>query len=60
MTATHTKRLGFVEKREDMTQEQSLWAALESSERRTLLADLPNFAGNIEPIVAVETPVVWP
>ena len=60
MTATHTKRLGFVEKREDMTQEQSLWAALESSARRPLLADLPNFAGNIEPIVAVETPVVWP
>jgi hypothetical protein len=37
-----------------------LWAALESSEGGTLLADVPNFAGNIEPIVAVETPVVWP
>ena len=109
MSANHTKRLGFVEKREDMTHEQftthwlgvhaelcaelpglrrysvnlvdkqrfpkfgcdgfselwfddeqSLWAALESPEGKTLLADLPNFAGNIEPIVAVETPVVWP
>ena len=109
MAANHTKRLGFVKKREDMTHEQftthwlgvhaelcaklpglrrysvnlidkqrfpkfgcdgfselwfdderSLWAALESSEGKTLLADLPNFAGNIEPIVAVETPVVWP
>jgi uncharacterized protein (TIGR02118 family) len=106
---THTKRLGFVEKREDMTHEQftkhwlgvhallcaklpglrrysvnlvdrqrfpkfgydgfselwfddekSLWAALESTEGKTLLADLPNFARQIEPIISVETPVVWP
>ena len=109
MTATHTKRLGFVKKREDMTHEafarhwldvhaklcaklpglrrysvnlvdqsrfphfaydgfselwfddeKSLWAALDSPEGRTLLADLLNFAGKIEPIVSVETPVVWP
>ena len=106
---THTKRLGLVKKREDMTleqfskhwlavhaglcaklpglkrysvnlvdrqrfpkfgydgfselwfdNEQALWAALESPEGKTLLADLPNFAGSIEPIISVETPVVWP
>jgi uncharacterized protein (TIGR02118 family) len=106
---THTKRLGLVKKREDMTHAQftahwlgvhaklcavlpglrrysvnlvdkqrfpafgydgfselwfddetSLWAALESPEGKTLLADLPNFAGSIEPIISVETPVVWP
>jgi uncharacterized protein (TIGR02118 family) len=106
---THTKRLGLVKEREDMTHEQftkhwlgvhakpcaklpglkrysvnlvdkqrfpkfgydgfselwfdderALWAALESPERKTLLADLPNFAGSIEPIISVETPVVWP
>jgi uncharacterized protein (TIGR02118 family) len=105
---THTKRLGFVKRRADMTHEQfaqhwlgvhaqlcsklpglrrysvnlvdkarfpkfeydgfselwfdnepSLWAALESTEGKTLLADLPNFAGAIDPIVSVETPVVW-
>ena len=109
MAKTHTKRLGLVKKREDLTQQQfethwltvhaalcaklpglrrysvnlvdksrfphwpwdgfselwfdderSLWAALESPEGKTLLADLPNFAGKIEPIIAVETPVVWP
>ena len=107
--ATHTKRLGFVKRREDMTHQQftrhwlgvhaslcaklpglrrysvnlidqqrfskfgydgfselwfddepALWAALESPEGKTLLADLPNFAGSIEPIIAVETPVIWP
>lgn len=106
---THTKRLGLVKKREDMTHEQftahwlgvharlcarlpglrrysvnlvdrqrfphfdydgfsELWfddepalkAALSSPEGVTLLADLPNFAGHIDPIVSVETPVVWP
>lgn len=109
MTVTHTKRLGLVKKREDMTHEQftahwlgvhatlcsklpgmlrysvnlvdrerfpkfgydgfselwfdseaSLWAALESPEGKTLLADLPNFAGAIDPIISVETPVIWP
>ncbi len=106
---THTKRLGLVRKREDMSHEAfthhwlgvhaklcavlpglrrysvnlvdkqrfphfdydgfselwfddepSLWAALESPEGKTLLADLPNFAGKIDPIISVETPVVWP
>lgn len=111
MTAskTHTKRLGFVRRREDMSpeafarhwlgvharlcavlpgllrysvnlvdcerfptfgydgfselwfeSEPALWAALESPEGRTLLADLPNFAGHIDPIVSVETPILWP
>jgi uncharacterized protein (TIGR02118 family) len=109
MTKTHTKRLGFVKKRADMSHEQftqhwltthaalccklpklrrysvnlvdkarfpkfdydgfselwfddeaSLWASLESPEGKTLLADLPNFAGAIEPIISVETPMVWP
>jgi uncharacterized protein (TIGR02118 family) len=109
MATTHTKRLGFVKKRDDMSREQfirhwldthanlcsklprlrrysvnlvdksrfpkfdydgfselwfddepSLWAALESPEGKTLLADLVNFAGTIDPIVSVEYPVVWP
>lgn len=109
MPTTHTKRLGFVRKRDDMTHqqftahwlgvhavlcsklpglrrysvnlvdksrfpkfgydgfselwfdsEQALVAAFESPEGRTLLADLPNFAGSIDPIISVETPVVWP
>jgi uncharacterized protein (TIGR02118 family) len=34
--------------------EADLVAALDSPEGRTLLADLPNFAGDIHPIVAVE------
>ena len=40
--------------------EQALWAALESLEGKTLLADLPNFAGSIDPVISVETPVIWP
>ena len=109
MTRTHTKRLGLVKKREDMTHEQftshwlgvhaqlcaklpglrrysvnlvdkqrfpnfgydgfselwfddepTLWASLASPEGKTLLADLPNFAGAIEPIISIETPVIWP
>lgn len=35
--------------------EASLVASLASPEGKTLLADLPNFAGTIEPIVSVET-----
>lgn len=35
--------------------EPALWAALESPEGKTLLADLPNFAGQIDPIISVET-----
>ena len=28
--------------------------------KRLGLVQKPNFAGNIKPIIAVETPVVWP
>ena len=34
--------------------EAALQAALDSPQGRTLLADLPNFAGDMHPIVAVE------
>ena len=40
--------------------EEALVAALESPEGRTLLADLPNFAKDVTPIIAVETQVLWP
>ena len=40
--------------------EDDLKAAFASPEGVTLLADLPNFAGDIDPIVSVETQVVWP
>lgn len=36
--------------------EADLEAALSSPEGRTLLADLPNFAGNIQPLVVHEHP----
>ena len=35
--------------------EEDLVAALASPEGKTLLADLPNFAGDIDPIISVET-----
>ena len=35
--------------------EADLVAALASPEGKTLLADLPNFAGDIDPIISVET-----
>jgi uncharacterized protein (TIGR02118 family) len=40
--------------------EEDLVAAFNSPEGKTLLADLPNFAGDIDPIIAVETQVLWP
>lgn len=40
--------------------EQALVAAFASPEGKTLLADLPNFAGDIDPIISVETQVLWP
>ena len=40
--------------------EEALNAALTSPEGKTLLADLPNFAGAIEPIITVEHPKLWP
>ena len=38
--------------------EEDLVAALNSPEGKTLLADLPNFAGDVDPIIAVETPIL--
>ena len=35
-------------------------AAFESPEGKTLMADLPNFAGQIDPIISVETQMLWP
>jgi uncharacterized protein (TIGR02118 family) len=40
--------------------EEDLHAAVASPEGRTLMADLPNFAGDIDPIIAVEHQIVWP
>ena len=40
--------------------EEDLVAALGSPEGKTLLADLPNFAGDIDPIISVETQFLWP
>ena len=40
--------------------EEALVASLASPEGKALLADLPNFAGDIDPIISVETPIVWP
>ena len=40
--------------------EADLVAAFASPEGKTLLADLPNFAGDIDPIISVETQILWP
>ena len=40
--------------------EEDLQAALQSPEGRTLLADLPNFAKDVSPIVSIETQILWP
>ena len=40
--------------------EADLKAAFESPEGKTLLADLPNYAGQIDPIISVETQILWP
>ena len=40
--------------------EEALVASLNSPEGKTLLADLPNFAGDIDPIISVETQILWP
>ena len=40
--------------------EADLVASLASPEGKTLLADLPNFAGDIDPIISVETQFLWP
>lgn len=40
--------------------EEDLVAAFNSAEGKTLLADLPNFTSVIDPIISVETQIVWP
>ncbi|MBM3595637.1 MAG: EthD family reductase [Planctomycetes bacterium] len=40
--------------------EQDLVAALASPEGKVLLADLPNFAKDVSPIISVEYPILWP
>ena len=40
--------------------EETLNAAMQSPEGRTLLSDLPNFAKDVSPIIAVEHQIVWP
>ena len=40
--------------------EDDLHAAFASPEGKVLLADLPNFTGKIDPIISVETQVLWP
>lgn len=40
--------------------EDALHAAFASPEGKTLLADLPNFAGQIDPIISRETQILWP
>ena len=38
--------------------EEALIAAFNSPQGKTLLADLPNFAGDIDPIISVETQIL--
>ena len=40
--------------------EEALVAALQGPEGKTLLADLPNFAKDVSPIISVETQILWP
>lgn len=40
--------------------EEALVSALDSPEGRNLLADLPNFAKDVSPIISVETQILWP
>ena len=40
--------------------EDALVASLQSPEGKTLLADLPNFAKDVSPIISVETQILWP
>ncbi len=40
--------------------EDDLTAAFTSAEGRVLLADLPNFTSHIDPIISVETQMLWP
>jgi uncharacterized protein (TIGR02118 family) len=40
--------------------EEDLHASFASPEGKTLLADLPNFTSQIDPIISVETQMLWP
>ncbi len=40
--------------------EEALNAGLQSEEGKILLADLPNFAKDVSPIISVEHQIVWP
>ncbi|MDE2363703.1 MAG: EthD family reductase [Hyphomicrobiales bacterium] len=40
--------------------EEALSASFASPEGKTLLADLPNFTSAIDPIISVETQILWP
>lgn len=40
--------------------EEDLVAAFASPEGKILLADLPNFTSDIDPIISVETQILWP
>jgi len=40
--------------------EEALNAGLQSPEGKSLLADLPNFAKDVSPIISVEHQIVWP
>jgi len=37
-----------------------MMAAFASPDGKTLLADLPNFTSVIDPIISVETQMLWP
>ena len=40
--------------------EEALVSSLSSPEGKTLLADLPNFAKDVSPIISVEYQMLWP
>ena len=40
--------------------EEDMHAAFASPQGQTLLADLPNFTSQIDPIISVETQMLWP
>ena len=40
--------------------EEEMHASFASPEGQTLLADLPNFTSVIDPIISVETQIIWP
>ena len=40
--------------------EEDMVASFASPEGKTLLADLPNFTSKIDPVISVETQMLWP